>query len=150
MVEFTSGAIWSWAFFCVGRFLITDQFPYYWFVQVFYSRLCPGRLYRRRQWHPTPVLLPGKSPGRRSLVGYSPWGHKESDTTERLHHTSLLLCRSFLVWCSWLMYFLFYWFAFGVRPKKILPRPMSRRSQPRSLVSGLILKCLIHFELVSV
>ena len=29
----------------------------------------------RRQWHPTPVLLPGKSHGRRSLVGCSPWGH---------------------------------------------------------------------------
>ena len=40
---------------------------------------------RRRQWHPTPVLLPGKSHGRRSLVGYSPWGHEESDATERLH-----------------------------------------------------------------
>ena len=39
----------------------------------------------RRKWHPTPVLLPGKSHGRRSLVGYSPWGHKESDTTEQLH-----------------------------------------------------------------
>ena len=36
----------------------------------------------RRQWHPTPVLLPGESHGQRSLVGYSPWGHKESDTTE--------------------------------------------------------------------
>ena len=45
---------------------------------------------RRRQWHPTPVLLPGKSHGRRSLVGCSPWGHTESDTTERLHfHFSL-------------------------------------------------------------
>ena len=43
------------------------------------------RQYRRRQWHPTPVLLPGKSHGQRSLVGYSPWGHKESNTTERLH-----------------------------------------------------------------
>ena len=44
----------------------------------------------RRQWHPTPVLLPGKSHGWKSLVGYSPWGHKESDTTERLHfHFSL-------------------------------------------------------------
>ena len=31
-------------------------------------------LFRRRQWHPTPVLLPGKSHGRRILVGYSPWG----------------------------------------------------------------------------
>ena len=38
-----------------------------------------------RQWHPTPVLLPGKSHGRRSLVGCSPWGRWESDTTERLH-----------------------------------------------------------------
>ena len=33
---------------------------------------------------PTPVLLPGEFHGQRSLVGYSPWGHKESDTTERL------------------------------------------------------------------
>ena len=41
--------------------------------------------YQRRQWHPTPVLLPGKSHGWRSLVGYSPWGRKESDRTERLH-----------------------------------------------------------------
>ena len=39
----------------------------------------------RRQWHPTPVLLPGKSHGGRSLVGYSPWGCEELDTTERLH-----------------------------------------------------------------
>ena len=47
----------------------------------------------RRQWHPTPVLLPGKSHGRRSLVGYSPWGHKESDTTEwlRCHCQCLFL-----------------------------------------------------------
>ena len=40
---------------------------------------------RRRQWHPTPVLLLGKSHGQRSLVGCSPWGLEESDTTERLH-----------------------------------------------------------------
>ena len=38
---------------------------------------------QRRQWHPTPVL-PGKPHGRRSLVGCSPWGHKESETTEQL------------------------------------------------------------------
>ena len=36
----------------------------------------------RRQWHRTPVLLPGKSHGRRTLVGCSPWGHEESDTAE--------------------------------------------------------------------
>ena len=37
----------------------------------------------RRRWQPTPVLLPGKSHGRMNVVGYSPWGHKESDVTER-------------------------------------------------------------------
>ena len=46
----------------------------------------------RRQWHPTPVLLPGKSHGGRSLVGYSPWGREESDTTERLHFHFSLSC----------------------------------------------------------
>ena len=43
-------------------------------------------------WHPTPVLLPGKSHGWRSLVGCSPWGHEESDTTERLHFHLSLSC----------------------------------------------------------
>ena len=46
----------------------------------------------RRQWHPTPVFLPGKSHGRRSLVGCSPWGRQESDTTERLHFHFSLSC----------------------------------------------------------
>ena len=45
-----------------------------------------------RQWQPTPVLLPGKSHGWRSLVGCSPWGLKESDTTERLHFHFSLSC----------------------------------------------------------
>ena len=49
-------------------------------------------IYRRRQWHPTPVLLPGKSHGWRSLVGCSPWGCWESDTTERLHFHFSLSC----------------------------------------------------------
>ena len=44
------------------------------------------------QWHPTPVPLPGKSHGRRSLVGCSPWGREESDTTERLHFHFSLSC----------------------------------------------------------
>ena len=39
----------------------------------------------RRKWQPTLALLPGKFYGWRSLVGYSPWGHKESDMTKRLH-----------------------------------------------------------------
>ena len=41
---------------------------------------------------PPPVLLPGKSHGRRSLVGCSPWGREESDTTERLHFHFSLAC----------------------------------------------------------
>ena len=41
--------------------------------------------FRRRQWHPTPVLLPGKSYGRRTLVDCSPWGRWGSNTTEWLH-----------------------------------------------------------------
>ena len=46
-------------------------------------RYLPGFSYknRRRQWHPTPVLLPGKSHGQRILVGCSPWGCEESDMT---------------------------------------------------------------------
>ena len=52
-----------------------------------YNYLC-----RRRQWHPTPVLLRGKSPGQRSLVGCSPWGCEESDMTERLHFHFSLSC----------------------------------------------------------
>ena len=50
-----------------------NLFPFWWYVV---------SLDQRRQWHPTPVLLPGKSHGWRSLVGRSPWGRTESDTTE--------------------------------------------------------------------
>ena len=42
------------------------------------------RLGWRRKWQPTPVFMPGRSHGPRSLVGYNPWGREESDTTERL------------------------------------------------------------------
>ena len=44
------------------------------------------------RWHPTPVFLPGKSHGWRSLVGCSPWDREESDTTERLHFHFSLSC----------------------------------------------------------
>ena len=47
---------------------------------------------RRKQWHPTPVLLPGESHGRGSLVGCSPWGRWKSDTTEQLHFHCSLSC----------------------------------------------------------
>ena len=52
------------------------------FIEPYYM---PREHFQRRQWHPTPVLLPRKSHGRRSLVGCSLWGLEEWDTTERLH-----------------------------------------------------------------
>ena len=56
-----------------------------------------GRFPWRRKWQPTAVFLPGKSHGQSSLAGYCPWGHRESDTTERLStHTSeqlTLVCK---------------------------------------------------------
>ena len=44
-----------------------------------------GKIPWSRKWQPTPVFLPGKFHGQRSLLGYSLWGHKESDTTEHTH-----------------------------------------------------------------
>ena len=48
--------------------------------------------WQRRQWHPTPVLLPGKSHGQSSLVGCGPWGRWDLDTTERLPFHFSLSC----------------------------------------------------------
>ena len=42
-------------------------------------------------WQPTPVFLPGESQGQKSLVGYSPWGRKESDMTEVTEHTRITI-----------------------------------------------------------
>ena len=57
-----------------------------------------GKMPWRKKWQPTLVLLPGNFHGPRSLVGYSPWGHKELDTTEQLHYHffSLLLVLIFI------------------------------------------------------
>ena len=57
-----------------------------------------GKIPWRRQQQPTPVFLPGKFHGRQSLVGYCPWGRKESDTTKWLHFTS---CRKGNRHCSY-------------------------------------------------
>ena len=48
-----------------------------------------GKIPWTRKQQPTPVFSPGKFHGQRSLAGYSPWGHKESDTTE--HHRFIIL-----------------------------------------------------------
>ena len=65
----------------------------------------------RRKWQPTPVFLPGEFHGQRSLAGYSPWGHKESDTIEGLMYEDLaspgytfLICYFyFVLWVRWFL-----------------------------------------------
>ena len=67
-----------------------------------------GKILWKRAWQPTPVFLPGESPGQRSLVGCSPWVHKESDVTEYTHththtHTRKILkvgVRKMLYFCG--------------------------------------------------
>ena len=71
------------AVFGINLLLNTLYFTYFFIPESYLS-------FRRRQWHPTPVLLPGKSHGWRSLVGCSPWGREES--TERLHFHFSLSC----------------------------------------------------------
>ena len=68
--------------------------PTMWEIRV---RSWVGRIPWRRKWQPNPVLLPGKSHGWRSLIGYSPWGHKELDTAENLHFTHCLYCNNWLI-----------------------------------------------------
>ena len=65
----------------------------------------------RKEWLPTPVFLPGDSHGQRSLAGYSPWGCKESDTTEGLIHI-------FKGPISTYSHIVRYW-GFGLQPKNL-------------------------------
>ena len=77
---------WTWQKPCAALLLTIEVIP----VQMsFYTGF---RILAEKAMAPTPVLLPGKSHGRRSLVGCSPWGCKESDTTEQLHFHFSLLC----------------------------------------------------------
>ena len=76
-----------WGCFC---FVLVVLWVFVFVFHSFWLGLTCGL--RRRQWQPTPVLLPGKSHGRRSLVGCSPRGHKESDMTEQLHFHFSLAC----------------------------------------------------------
>ena len=56
-------------------------------VQVLWALNQENDVSWRRKWQPTPVLLPEEIHGQRSLEGYSPWSHKESDTAEQLNTT---------------------------------------------------------------
>ena len=87
----------------------------------------------RRKRPPTPVLLPGNSHGRRTLVGYSPWGRKELDTTERIHFISLQ--PSYALWPSSLFSFslsqshgLFQWVGFLHQVANVLELQLQHQS----------------------
>ena len=66
----------------------TGLFPIVLFLSHFWFFETPWKILWRRKWQSTPVFLPGKLHRWRSLTGYSPWGHKEPDTTEQLHFLS--------------------------------------------------------------
>ena len=68
----------------------------------------------RREWQPTPVFLPGEFHGQKSLVGYSPWDRKESDSTEQLTRITLLLVSKFLqkeTWDGCVVHLLFFFYS---------------------------------------
>ena len=73
-----------------------------------------GKIPWRRKWQPIPVFLPGKSRGPRSLAGYSPWRHKESDRTEDTQQHQQLLQEDsrrtsnvLFYWLAWIIGYLF-------------------------------------------
>ena len=80
---------------------------------------CIRKIPWRREWLSTPVFLPGEFHGQRSLVGYSPWGHKESDMTDQLtlwlftHIKGMILCKwgfvNFNSWSSFILNFVHTW-----------------------------------------
>ena len=74
-------------------FKITGEKNWKWFLSNHENRFNPwvGKIPWRKAWQPTPVFLPREAHGHRSLAGDSPWGHKESDTTEATYyaHTSM-------------------------------------------------------------
>ena len=67
---------------CVGLSLVAQVVKNLRAMQETWVRSWVGKIPWRRKWQPTPVFLPGESHGQRSLVGYSPWSHKKSVTTE--------------------------------------------------------------------
>ena len=72
---------WCWVLYSSGFLCVSSHYL-----------ILPRVSSQRRQWQPTPVLLPGQSHGRRNLVGCSPWGREELDKTERLHFHFSLSC----------------------------------------------------------
>ena len=83
-----SGSWWWTGRPSMLRFMGSQRVGHDWATELNWTEAA----FRRRQWHPTPVLLPGESHGWRSLEGCSPWGCWGSDTTEWLHFHFSLSC----------------------------------------------------------
>ena len=79
-------------FYLPATIKMTTSLNIYIYIYIYIAKIVTQFISWRRQWQPTPVLLPGKSHGQRSLVGCSPRGRCESDTTERLHFHFSLSC----------------------------------------------------------
>ena len=91
-----------------------------------------GKIPWRRKWQPSPVLLPGESHGQRSLVGYSPWGHTESDTTEvtKQEQQQWLWCWPLSSCAYWPFIYLLFWSVLS----DISPSPPFCRAEVEVLV----------------
>ena len=87
---FSALLVWAQTWITV----VLNGLPWKWTeIILSFLRLHPSTAFwRRRRWHPTPVLLPGESHGWRILVGCNPWGRKESDITEQLPFQFSLSC----------------------------------------------------------
>ena len=104
-----SGSWWWTGRPGVLRFMGSQRVGHDWATELNWTEQCGrawfdpwvGKILWRRKWQPTPVLLPGKSHRWRSMVGYSPWSRKESDTTKRLHLVLVLV----LYWDHYHYYF---------------------------------------------
>ena len=70
--------------FCRSRWWLRNRLPIQEIIRDWRDKAARLSIPWRRAWQHTPVFLPGKSHRQTSLVGYSPWGSKESDTTEQL------------------------------------------------------------------
>ena len=82
--------LFSYSYHCSEAFLVAQMVKSLPAMQETWVQSLGRKILWRRAWQPTPTFMPGESYEQRSLVGYSPWGHIESDTTEWLN-THLIL-----------------------------------------------------------
>ena len=87
-----NGESWSWI--RIFSKVVISIFP----KLTFRFTVIPVKIFQRRKWQPTPVFLPGKSHGQRSLAGYNPWGHQRVGHNLVTQHTTKILTRLLQIW----------------------------------------------------